>query len=102
MRLIAPKRLVQYGRQHPDARASLGAWRAVAERANWSSIQDVRKDFPTADGVEVRSGRTATVFNVRGGNYRLITAIHYNRKIVFVMRFLTHAAYDKDAWKEQL
>jgi mRNA interferase HigB len=58
--------------------------------------------FPHADQVTVASKRTVTVFNIGGNNYRLITAIHYNTKIVYILRFLTHAEYDKDAWKKAL
>ena len=62
----------------------------------------VRRDFPTADGVPVKSGRVATVFNIRGNRYRLITAVHYNRGLVYVMRFYTHAEYDRGRWKDTL
>ena len=27
---------------------------------------------------------------------------HYNRQKVFVLRFMTHAEYDKDRWKKEL
>jgi mRNA interferase HigB len=35
------------------------------------------------------------VFNIKGNDYRLITAIDYKRKIVFIKWLGTHAAYDK-------
>lgn len=102
MRLITRRRLRAFARRHPDAKASLEAWRRVAEAAEWGSIDDVRREFPTADGVPVKSGRVATVFNIRGNKYRLITAIHYNRGVVYVMRFYTHAEYDRVRWKDTL
>ena len=74
----------------------------MTEGAEWRSLEDVRRDFPTADGVSVKSGRVATVFNIRGNKYRLVTAIHYNRGVVYVMRFYTHAEYDRDRWKDTL
>jgi mRNA interferase HigB len=40
-----------------------------------------------------------TVFNIKGIRYRLVTAVHYNTRLVYVLRFLTHAEYDKDDWK---
>jgi len=43
-----------------------------------------------------------TVFHVCGNKYRLITAIHYNRQRVYVLRLLTHADYSKDFWKDDL
>jgi mRNA interferase HigB len=52
--------------------------------------------------VEVKSGHVVTIFNIRGNRYRLIVAIKYEWSMVYVLRFLTHAEYDKDQWKEQL
>jgi hypothetical protein len=49
--------------------------------------------------VPVASGRTVVVFNIRGNRYCLVTAIHYNRQIVDTLKFLMHAEYSKDRWK---
>jgi mRNA interferase HigB len=38
-------------------------------------------------------------FNIGGNKYRLITAIHYNRKRVYVRHVLTHKEYDRGQWK---
>ena len=46
--------------------------------------------------------RERIVFNIKGNRYRLIVAIHYDRQLVYVLRFLTHAEYSKDMWKNQL
>ena len=43
-----------------------------------------------------------TVFNICGNKYRLITAIKYRWRTVYMLRFLTHAEYDKEKWKNQL
>lgn len=47
-------------------------------------------------------GNIVTVFNIGGNKYRLIVAIHYNRGLIYVLRFFTHAEYSKNAWKEVL
>ncbi|MGA3008459.1 MAG: type II toxin-antitoxin system HigB family toxin, partial [Opitutaceae bacterium] len=60
-----------------------------------------RQSFSHADQVTVKSNRTVTVFNITN-DYRLITAIHYNRQEVFTMRFLTHAEYSKNTWTGSL
>lgn len=88
--------------QHVDAGQSLAAWLTNAEAATWRSISEVRRVYPHADAVEVASGRTAVVFNIRGNRYRLITAIHYNRQVLYTLEFLTHAEYSKDRWKDTL
>jgi mRNA interferase HigB len=62
----------------------------------------VRRTFPRADLVTVSSERTVVIFNIGGNKYRLITAIPSNTRKVFVLRFLTHAEYDSQGWKEDL
>ena len=39
------------------------------------------------------------VFNIGGNKYRLITAIHFNRRKVYIRHVLTHQEYDRGAWK---
>lgn len=102
MRVIKPSRIYEFGREYPDADASLRAWVKVARKSRWESLKDVRNIYPSADPVVVRSGRMVTVFNIGGNKYRLIVAVHYNIGKVYIVRFLTHAEYDKDQWKRQL
>ncbi len=47
------------------------------ELRNYDHFADLRTVWPDADQVEVKSGRTVTVFKIRGNKYRLLTAIHY-------------------------
>jgi mRNA interferase HigB len=61
---------------------------------------DVRQTYPDTDSVKVRSGRTVLVFNIRRNDYRLIAVVHFNRQIVYTLRFMTHAEYSKDRWNE--
>jgi mRNA interferase HigB len=42
------------------------------------------------------------VFNVGGDDFRLVCAVHFNTGMVFALRFMTHAEYSKDAWKDEL
>ena len=102
MRVIKRSRINEWAARHPGAANALYAWYQVARRASWRHLQDVRGDSPHADAVSVHSGRTVVVFNVRGGNYRMVTAIHYNTGRVYMLRFLTHRAYDAGGWKREL
>lgn len=102
MRIIKRSTLVAYGRRNPQALSSLLHWHKLASNALWASLQDVRATFPHADPVTVGSGRTVLVFNIAGNKYRLITAIHYNRQLVFAMMVLPHAQYSTGKWKELL
>jgi mRNA interferase HigB len=102
VRVIKPTRIKAYASEYPDAGEALLRWLDHAERADWNNLNEVRQTFSHADAVFVKSGSTATVFNVRGNCYRLITAIHYNTGRVYILRFLTHAEYNKDKWKGEL
>ena len=102
MRIIKLTRIREYWGRHPQARPSLEQWLIRTRAAVWSSIADLRQTFPSADPVRVASGRTVIVFNIAGNQYRLLTAIHYNMRKVFVLRFLTHAEYDRAVWKDEL
>jgi|SRR5687767_5989663 mRNA interferase HigB len=102
MQVRSVGRLEEFIARHADAARWLRNWLAAALDADWRSLQEVRKTFPHADGVKVKSGRTVTVFNVRGNKYRLIVTINYPTGIIIVGTMLTHAEYDKDQWKETL
>jgi mRNA interferase HigB len=102
MRLITRKRLREFAQQHPDAAEPLGKWERLFREAEWQNLQDVRRVYRHADAVTVASGKTVTVFNICGNKYRLITAIHYNRQRVYILRLLTHAEYSKGFWKDNL
>ena len=89
-------------RDHPPAGRHLDAWRRFVKAANWRNLVEVRVTYPDTDAVRVHSGRQVLVFNIRRNDYRLIVAAHYNRQIVYTLRFMTHAEYSKDRWKETL
>ncbi len=102
MRIIKPTRIRQYWQRHTQARPSLEQWLLRTKAADWSSIADLKQTFPSADPVRVASGRRVVIFNIAGNQYRLITAVHYDMQKVFVLRFLTHAQYDREVWKDEL
>jgi len=102
IRVIKPSAVRGHAERHPRAKSALENWLRLTDGAAWKSLDDVRKTFPHADQVIVKSKRPVIVFNVAGNSFRLITAIHFNTAKLFVLRFLTHAEYDKDKWKEQL
>lgn len=102
MRIIKRKSLVEFSGKYPDSSVSLDNWYSVTKMARWLSFLDVQKTFASADQVKVGSGRTIVVFNIAYNRYRLIAAIHYKSKIVFVLTILTHKKYSQGKWKEQL
>lgn len=95
MHVISRKRLNEFAERHPDAKASLANWYQQMKRSEFSNFVELRAVFPAADQV----GRL-TVFNVGGNKVRLIAAIHYNRRKVYIRAVLTHPEYDEQRWKE--
>ena len=76
--------------RHRDSEQPLSAWHNEAEAAQWSTPADVKRQFGTAS--ILRSGRV--VFNIAGNKYRLVVAIRYDLKIVFIRFVGTHSQYD--------
>jgi mRNA interferase HigB len=85
---------MEFSRIHPDARSPLNAWFTIARKTDYASFANLRVTFPSADQV----GRF-TIFNIGGSKFRLISAIHYNRKKIYIRHVLTHAEYDRGAWR---
>ncbi len=52
--------------------------------------------------VSVESGKRVMVFNVCGNSYPLIVAMHFDRQIAYTLRYLTHADYSRESWKDEL
>ena len=94
MHIITRKRLMEFARTHPDARAPLNNWFAIVRKTDYASFAGLRITFPSADQVG-----GFTVFNVGGNKFRLIVAIHYNWRKVYIRYMLTHAEYDRGAWR---
>ena len=102
MRVIAEKRLKEYWKRYPDTCGWLQNWHRTARAAKWKNLAELRVVFPHADLVKVKSDKVVTVFNVCGNNHRMITAIHYNTGVIYVLRLMPHAEYDRESWKERL
>jgi mRNA interferase HigB len=91
MRIIALGTLRDFWVRHPDSREPLGAWYAVASRARWTSPADVKAAYRNASFL----AGNRVVFNVKGNDYRLVVAMHYNRQIAYVRFVGTHREYDQ-------
>ena len=87
---------------YPKAARYLAVWTMTTRAAHWRNLADLRRVYPSADLVTVASGKAVVVFNVCGNTYRLIVAIHFDRQLAYTLRFLTHAEYSKDRWKDEL
>ena len=100
MRVISLKPLRDFWQQYPDAKRPLRQWYKTATFAEWTGLQDVRRDYPHADGVRTKRADMLTVFNIGGNKYRLVARIRYDYQLINVRVVLTHQEYVEGNWKE--
>ncbi len=86
MRIIARRTLREFWARYPDAERPLRAWFAEAHRAEWRSPADINARYPSASVV----ANNRVVFNIGGNKYRLVVAIRYDSRIVFIRFIGTH------------
>lgn len=90
MRVIAVSTLRAFWERHPDAEQPLKAWYEEAKSAAWNQPADIKAQYRSASVLKNRR----VVFNIKGNDYRLIVAIAYRLRIVYVKFVGTHKAYD--------
>lgn len=95
MHVITRKRLNEFAQKYPEIKNSLAHWYGLVKRNNFSNFAELKAMFPAADHI----GRL-TVFNIAGNKVRLIAALHYNRRKIYIRAVLTHSEYDEGKWKE--
>ena len=93
MRIIAVRTLREFWNRpgRSDAEQPLRAWVSVVKAADWSRPIDLKEVFRSADILP----NDRVVFNIGGNKYRLVVAVHYRAKRVFVRFIGTHAEYDR-------
>ena len=93
MHVIKKATLVAFYEQHAESKSSLTSWYKIVKTSRFDDFNSLRRAFPQVDQV---AGKY--VFNI-GRAYRLIAAIHFNTKKIFIRHILTHAEYDRGKWK---
>jgi mRNA-degrading endonuclease HigB of HigAB toxin-antitoxin module len=111
MRIISESRLREFWEANPQqskTKKSLQLWYAVTKQAAWRNPADVKQGFgKNVDFVQSDNGSELAVFNIHANHFRLIAAIHYlphhhEKGRVYVLRIMSHEAYDLNRWKEDL
>jgi mRNA interferase HigB len=68
-----------------------GAWRAVAESAQWKTPQDIKKAIRR----RAYSKAAPLVFEFEANGYRLIAVVQYENGVMMIRFFGSHQEYDK-------
>lgn len=91
MKVVAVRTLRQFWARHPMAEHPLKAWHDEARQAGWQRPQDIKDHYGSASFL----GSNRVVFNLKGNDYRLVTAIAYRVGVVYIKFIGTHAEYDR-------
>jgi len=91
MKVLGRDKLVTFYRKHADSKPALEAWLVEADDANWTSPQDIKKRYRSADFL----ADNRVIFNIKGNHYRLVVKVRYQNGIAVVEWVGTHAEYDK-------
>lgn len=97
MRIIARRTLLQFverlstSKDQPAVKAALDAWFDEASKAAWKNTSEIKRHYATASIVSAER----VVFNIKGNDYRLVVAVDFEKKIVWIKWIGTHKAYDK-------
>lgn len=91
MQIIATRTLRQFWGKHPDSEQPLKAWTNEVRSAQWQQPSDIKQMYRSASVLKNRRA----VFNIKGGNYRLIVAIAFKHGIVYIKFIGTHDDYNK-------
>jgi mRNA interferase HigB len=91
MNIVSKQTFLHFCEEYPAAAEFLRAWYQEAEKAAWTSPQDVKDRYAHASIIQ----NNRVVFNIKGNDYRLITGINYRFQALYIKFFDTHAEYDK-------
>jgi len=71
-------------------------WFSKASHAEAGSFAGLRQIFGSADYVD-----GFTIFDVGGNRYRIAAVVHYDKRRIYVRQVMTHAEYDRNAWRKK-
>jgi len=71
-------------------KSALDSWFQEVKPADWKNSSDVKDSYAHASLI----GADRIVFNIKGNTYRMVVAVNYQRKMVFIKWLGTHKEYD--------
>ncbi|GHU06598.1 toxin RelE [Betaproteobacteria bacterium] len=95
MRIISNRSLREFAERFPEADAALQSWRKAVEKNEFAHWGALKAAFPSADKVGDK-----LVFNVGSNKFRIAAGISFPAQILWIKAVMTHAEYDKGAWKK--
>jgi mRNA interferase HigB len=91
MNIIARRTLTAFWTAHPETKASLTAWIRAADAFDWQSMNEIVQTFSKASPINAER----CVFDIAGGDYRLIVSFKFKSDVCFIKFLGTHAEYNR-------
>ena len=90
MNIIKRHTINNLGLKYPRAKKQLDVWYDEVRKAKWKGPADIKQEYPRASILKNRR----VVFDIVGGEFRLIVKVEYEFQAVFILFFGTHQEYD--------
>jgi mRNA interferase HigB len=91
MKVLGRDKLVEFYTKHANVKSALEAWLSEAESVEWSTSQDIKNRYRSADFL----ADNRVIFNIKGNHYRLVVKVKYQNGIAVVEWVGTHSEYNK-------
>lgn len=92
MVVISYAKIKAFINKNPQSKDTMNNWYRVATKADWSNYHEIKGMFSNSvDAI----GNDRFVFNVGGGNYRIIVLIFFDVRTMYIRFVGRHAEYDK-------
>lgn len=90
MRIISRRVFREFWERHPESKDPLQNWLVSARQADWGTPAQVIAEYPHARTV----GSNRVVFKIKGNKFRLVVAIKYKLRLIYVGFIGTHPEYE--------
>jgi len=97
MKVLGKDKLEEFYEKHTDSKSALISWHKDACDSSWSSPQDIKNRYRSADFLS----KNRVIFNIKGNNYRLVIQVRYQNGIALVLWVGTHAEYSKKNFRSK-
>jgi mRNA interferase HigB len=91
MRIVTFRTIQGYTEMHPDSDTALRSWYKNTKEGDWNCFADIKQTFNAVDSI----GNSRFVFNIKGGDYRLIATVIFASKKVYIRFIGTPDEYDR-------
>lgn len=91
MKVVNRQILIAFWEKHRQTERPLRAWLAEVQDAQWGASPEVVSNFSNARSIP----GSRIIFNIKGGQYRLIVQINYSIGVVDVRFIGTHEDYER-------